>query len=135
MSEPTEPLAIDPGLLERYRAAGTTIAWRAAAVGTMSAAGQRVRVAHLHDEEVRVLESGRGRRVRVTVDPGPLGALVILLEVDRRGPPTGLGGQETGRDPNFPSGAIVAAWGGGPVPHDSQPSLNDLVELARYALA
>jgi len=135
MSEPTEALAIDPGLLARYRAAATKIAWRAAAAGTKPPTRQRARIAHLHDEEARVVEIGRGRRVRVTVDSGPLGALVLLLEVDRRGVPAALGGQEAGRDPAFPSGAIVAAWDGGSVPRDSRPSLSDLIELARYALA
>ncbi len=80
-------------------------------------------------------ESGAGRRVRVAVDSGPVGALVILLEIDRRGPPSALGASEAGRDPAFPSGAIVAGWGGVSVPADSRPRLHDLVELARYALA
>jgi hypothetical protein len=135
VSEPTAPLTIDPGLLVRYRSAGQKIAWRAASTGAKRPAGPRVRIAHLHDEDARVEVEGRGTRVRITVDSGPLGALVLLLEVDRRGSPTGLGAQEAGRNPAFPSGAIVAAWGSGAVPEDSQPGLDDLVELARYALA
>ena len=71
----------------------------------------------------------------VAADSGPLGALAVLLETDRRGVPTALGAQEAGRDPAFPSGSIVAVWGDGPVPTDARPRLTDLVELARYALA
>ena len=59
---------------------------------------------------------------------------MLLLEIDRRGSPTALGAAEAGRDPSFPSGAIVAAWGSENVPEDSKPGLADLVELARYAL-
>jgi hypothetical protein len=135
MSERTPSLSIDPGLLARYRAAGSKILWRPAPPGAKAAAGRRARTAHLHDEEARVEESGRGTRVRVAVDSGPLGALVLLLEIDRRGAPSALGAQEAGHDPAFPSGAIVAAWGGLTVPEDSRPGLGDLVELARYALA
>ncbi len=135
MSETFVPLTIDPGLLMRYRAAGQKIAWRETSTGTRRPAGPRARIAHLHDEEARVEVEERGRHVRVTVASGPVGALVLLLEVDRRGPPSALGAQEAGRNPAFPSGAIVAAWGGETVPEDSRPGLSDLVELARYALA
>lgn len=135
MSEPTGPLSIDPGLLVRYRAAGEKIAWRETSTGARRPGGPRARIAHLHDEEARVEVRGRGTAVRITVDSGPLGALVLLLEIDRRGSPTALGAQEAGRSPAFPSGAIVAAWGNESVPEDSRPGLNDLVELARYALA
>lgn len=135
MSEPTSALGIDPGLLTRYRAAGAKIVWRAAPPGGRPKGGTRARIAHLHDEEARVVTTGRGARVRVAVDSGPVGALVLLLEIDRRGPPSALGAKEAGRDVGFPSGAIVAAWGGAPVPEDSRPGLNDLVKLARYALA
>ena len=135
MSEPTAPLLMDPGLLVRYRAAGQKIAWREVRTIAKRPAGPRARIAHLHDEEARVEVRGRGTAVRITVDSGPLGALVLLLEIDRRGSPTALGAQEAGRNPAFPSGAIVAAWGGGTVPEDSRPGLDDLVKLARYALA
>jgi hypothetical protein len=135
VSERNVPLRIDPGLLVRYRAAGQKIAWRDAPSGAKRPAGPRARIAHLHDEEARVEEWAQGTAVRLTVDSGPLGALVLLLEIDRRGSPTALGAQEAGRSPAFPSGAIVAAWGGARVPEDSRPGLDDLVELARYALA
>jgi hypothetical protein len=133
MSARSTSLSIDPGLLSRFRAAGEKIAWRP--VGGKSATGPRARIAHLHDEEARVELRGRGAKFRLTVDSGPLGALVLLLEIDRRGPPTGLGASEAGRTPRFPSGAIVAAWDGEAVPEDSRPTVRDLVELARYSLA
>ena len=135
MSAAAGPLRIDPGLLARYREAGRRIAWRPAPKGPRRPAGHRARVAHLHDEEARVEEWGTGPRARLAVDSGPLGALVILLEIDRRGPPSVLGAEDASRDAAFPSGAIVAAWGEGTVPTDSRPSVRDLVELARYALA
>ncbi len=135
MSAPTGALPIDPGLLARYRSAGAKIRWRPVLSKTKASPARSVRIAHLHDEEARVEVSGRGKRVRVAVDSGPVGALVLLLEIDRRGPPAALGAAEAGRDPNFPSGAIVAAWGSETVPADSKPEFADLVELARYALA
>ncbi|MGA9839812.1 MAG: hypothetical protein WBE40_05270, partial [Thermoplasmata archaeon] len=97
--------------------------------------GRRARIAHLNDEDARVEEWGTGRRVGIAVDSGPVGALVVLLEIDRRGAASALGAEDAGRDAAFPSGAIVAAWGDLPVPTDSRPRLEDLVELARYALA
>ena len=134
MSGP-ESLAIDPGLLARYRDAGRRIAWRAPPRRSGRAAGRRVRIAHLHDEEARVEEWGTERRAGLAVDSGPVGALVLLLEIDRRGPPTALGAENAGRNAAFPSGAIVAAWGRVAVPTDARPRIADLVELARYALA
>ncbi|MGA8710398.1 MAG: hypothetical protein WB786_04100 [Thermoplasmata archaeon] len=134
MSELPDALPIDPGLLARFRAAGTKIAWRAASSGARASAGRSIRIAHLHDEEARVEVTARGGRIRVRVDSGPLGALVLLLEIDGRGPPAALGAREAGKDPAYPSGAIVGAWGGATVPEDSRPGLHDLVELARYAL-
>jgi hypothetical protein len=130
-------LPVDPGLLTRFRDAGRAIAWRAAPAGATakSRKGHRVRIAHLHDEEARVDSWGDERNGGVAVDSGPVGALVILLEADRRGPPARLGAEEAGHNPAFPAGAVVAGWGRTPVPEDSRPRLEDLVELARYALA
>ncbi|HYA54841.1 MAG TPA: hypothetical protein VEG42_04480 [Thermoplasmata archaeon] len=135
MSTDPDTLSVDAGLLARFRAAGEKISWRSVVGGRKRASGTRVRIAHLHDEEARVEVAGRGARWRVVVDSGPVGALVLLLEVDRRGPPGALGASEAGRDPTFPSGAIVAVWGQSDVPTDSTPRLSDLVDLARYALA
>ena len=134
VSAPSGAVAIDPGLLARFREAGRQIAWRAAPRGRRPP-GRTARVAHLHDEEARVEEWGTAKRRGMAVDSGPVGALVLLLEVDRRGPPTQLGAENAGRDRAFPSGAIVAGWGSVTVPTDSRPTVGDLVELARYALA
>jgi hypothetical protein len=128
-------IEIDPGLLTRYRDAGRKIAWRSAPRGARRPAGRRARIAHLNDEEARVEEWGTAKRAGLAVDSGPVGALVVLLEIDRRGPPTALGAENAGRDAAFPSGAIVAAWGEVTVPTDSRPTVRDLVELARYALS
>jgi hypothetical protein len=128
-------LPIDAGLLKRFREGGQAIAWRPAPPRKRASKGHRATIAHLHDEEARVESWGGERKGGVEVDSGPLGALVLLLEADRRGPPSGLGARDAGRDPAFPSGAIIAVWGGGKVPGDSKPRLGDLVELARYALA
>ncbi len=129
MTAPAPPLPIDIGLLRRYRDAGAKIAWRPAG------GAAHTEIAHLNDEEARVERTARGRRARVRVDAGPLGALVVLLEADRRGLPERLGAEEAGRDAAFPAGTIVAGWGGAPVPTDARPKFGDLVELARYALA
>lgn len=135
MTDPRGPVPADPGLLARFRDAGAKIAWRPAPAAPKRPAGRRARIAHLHDEEARVETWGPDDRGTVAVDSGPLGALVLLLEIDRRGAPRTLGAQEAGRDPAFPGGAIVAAWGDERPPSDSRPRPADLVELARYALA
>jgi len=127
-------LPIDPGLLERFRAAGGEIQWRSAPKSAHRRPPRTARIAHLHDEEARVETWGTVRTGGVEVDSGPVGALVLLLEADRRGVPTALGAAEAGRDLAFPTGALVAVWGSGSVPLDSVPELGDLVELARYAL-
>lgn len=128
-------LALDPGLLTRFRDAGTKIVWRSATRTPKRAAGRRGRIAHLHDEEARVETWGTPRNGGIAVDSGPVGALAVLLEVDRRGPPTAVGAANAGADPAFPSGAIVMVWGRGRVPTDAVPRMADIVDLARYALA
>jgi hypothetical protein len=135
MTAGPRPFAIDPGLLARYRNAGRRIAWRPAPKGVKRPTGRRARIAHLNDEEARVEEWGTGKRTGLAVDSGPVGALIVILEIDRRGPPSAIGAENAGRDAAFPAGAIVAAWGEVAVPTDSRPKVADLVELARYALA
>ncbi len=127
-------LPIDAGLLARFRDAGTQIAWRPAPAAPRSARGRSARVAHLHDEEARVETWGRPPKGGIAADSGPVGALVLLLEADRRGALPALGAREAGGSPAFAAGALVAGWGGEVVPHDTVPELRDLVELARYAL-
>ncbi len=127
-------LSVDPGLLVRLRAAGTTISWRPAERNPQTPKGHRARIAHLLEEEARVESWGTDSRGGVLVDSGPVGALVLLLEVDRRGAPVRLEPCEAGEEPAFPGGAVRALWGGTARPSSSKLSLSDLVELARYAL-
>ncbi len=139
MSVPELP--VDPGLLRRFQAAGGEIAWRSAPSPPRGprrrAARPRgdARIAHLHDEEARVEEEPGAIVHRLVTDSGPVGALVILLEIDRRGLPGSLRTHEAGALPAFPQGALEARWGSPPKDGETQLPLRDLVELARYALA
>jgi hypothetical protein len=121
---------VDPGLLERFRKASGAIAWR-----EVSRDGQRGRIAHLHDEEAYVLARGPERRRELVVESGPVGALVLLTEIDRRGTPAGLWAEDTAAAP-FAQGSLAATWGasnGGSSARRAIP-VSDLVGLARYAL-
>lgn len=130
----TEWSNLDPGLLERFRKAGASIAWRGAdgtaRRGHSPAAPPKAEIAHLNEEEARVEREARGKVVRV--DSGPVGALVLILEIDRRGPPTSLTASAAGG--RFPGGALEGRWSAGPTLPGQLP-LSDLVGLARYALA
>ncbi len=134
-------LPVDPGLLRRFQAAGTEIAWRPAPASRGekrrggSRAGGGARIAHLHDEEARVEERSDGAARLLVTDSGPVGALVLLLEIDRRGPPTGLRAHEAGAMSGFAQGALEARWGAPLARGEPSLPLRDLVELARYALA
>jgi len=128
--------SVGPGLLARFRAAGGEIQWREVVTTVprgrkRPAAPDRVRIAHLHDEEARILERSDGGRV---VESGPVGALVLLLEIDRRGPPTLLVAREANAVPEFTQGAIEARWGPGAAATGPSLPISDLVGLARYAL-
>lgn len=126
-------LEVDEGLRTRLLDAGGRIAWRPAGRAPRPPKGRTARIGHLHDEEARVEVWGTDARGGVEVDSGPVGALVLLLEVDRRGPPGLLEARGAGVDPAFPQGAIRATWGS--PPRAGELTLHDLVELARYALA
>jgi len=131
MTDRAVPLDVPPGLLDRFRAAGRQVAWRPASAG-----GRAAQIAHLFQEEARVETQDAGGGVVMKVDSGPVGALVLLLQADRRGLPRRWSSQNAGRDPRFPSGALLGVWG--PVedpPSDGAVRLADLIELARYALA
>ena len=123
-------LVVDPGLLDRFRAAGRKMTWR-----PVVEAGRDSRIAHLHDEECRVESEGKGEGFRLRVEPGPVGALILLLEIDRRGPPGALEATDAGPEP-FGRGALEARWGsvGGALGGRAIPT-SDLVGVARYALA
>ncbi len=129
----SSPLPIDPGLLARMRSAAEGIVWTD--VGPVRRSDRRkLRTAYLHDETARVEMHERPGATSVAVTSGPVGALVLLLEIDRRGPPRLLGARNAGADVAFPDGSIVAVWGTEEARVDSQPRLRDLVDLARYAL-
>ncbi|HTT35078.1 MAG TPA: hypothetical protein VMH78_04340 [Thermoplasmata archaeon] len=133
----TEVLGVDPGLLARFRAAHATIRWRdAPRARRRPAPPGGVRIAHLHDEEARVVTLDAGADgTTLQTDSGPVGALVLLIEVERRGTPVDLRAREAAELPGFPQGALEARWGG---PRPAAPGgigYADLVALARYALA
>lgn len=131
MSGPVLP--IDDGLRHRFLEAAERIAWRPAPRSGGRRRTPGARIAHLHDEEARVEEQTAGGVERVVVDSGPVGALVLLVEIDRRGAPTAVEARPAG-GAGFPQGALEVRWGGPPPDGPSLP-LRDLVELARYALA
>jgi hypothetical protein len=136
-------LPLDPGLLDRFRRAGASIAWRAApthrAKGTRGAGdapgGVSRRVAHLNDEDATVERQGPDEALTLIVDSGPLGALVLLLEMDVRGLPNRLTTHEAGSKVGFAQGSLEASWGiNGPEATLALP-ITDVIGLARYALA
>jgi hypothetical protein len=132
---PAAALPIDSGLLARFRQAISVPAWRPATGGRRKSSNPAgtARIAHLNDEEARVELRLAGAGSTLVVDSGPVGALVILLEADRRGAAPGLDAQEGKIDGAFPNGAIVARWdtrSGG----RSILGIKDLVDVARYAL-
>jgi hypothetical protein len=132
---------VDPGLMTRFRAAGALIAWRDAPAPSepvgrsgASAPGASARIAHLHDEEARVEQHETGTTTTVIVDSGPVGALVLLLEIERRGPATRLVPHSAGDLAGFPQGAIEGRWTAGAEVGIRNLPMRDLVGLARYAL-
>ena len=129
------PLPVDEGLRARFRSAGARITWRPVAGAGRLPSRRRAQLAHLHDEEARVESWGRSPTGGIEVDSGPLGALIVLLESDRRGKLPNLTSREAGADPAIPQGANAARWGADPARPLPGPTVHDLVELARYALA
>ncbi|MCI4321618.1 MAG: hypothetical protein L3K18_04570 [Thermoplasmata archaeon] len=136
MSAAPSPLGIDPGLLGRFRTAGAAITWKPADAPKGSRAKRRsARVAHLNDEEARVEERREGTAQVLTVDSGPVGALVLILRWADGGTPSRLLTHEAGELAAFPSGAIEARWESPAATPQLALRLADLVALARYALA
>lgn len=120
-------LPVDEGLAGRFRAAGRAIVWREEGKGR--------RVAHLHEQEARIAEGGEREARVLWAESAPVGALVLLLEIERRGLPDHL--ESVGEHPDFPEGALRATWGGErptTAATSEAPRLEDLVALARYAL-
>jgi len=128
------PLGLDDGLVRRLRAAGGTIAWRPARPARGGRPRGTVRVARLGDDEATVEIREEPSGATVEVDAGPVGAVVLLVEADRRGLPATLASRNGRAGAPFPNGSIVAAWGAASVAADARPTVHDLVELARYAL-
>ena len=142
----TPKLPLDAGLLDRFRRAGGEIAWRdAAGASPRQAAPPKKaragahstvrRIAHLNDEEATVERSGPESTPTLVVDSGPVGALVLLLEMDRRGLPHTLTTHEAGDLSGFPTGALEASWAKSGTEKPLGLPISDLVGLARYALA
>jgi len=134
----TAPFA-DAGLLARFRSVEPKIQWRLVVEPQKgrirSGPGRSVRIAHLHDEEARVEMQEGPVGVTIRTDSGPVGALFLVLEIDRRGLPTRLTPHEAGQLPGFAMGALEAVWQPGRTPEPGGLPINDLVGLARYALA
>jgi hypothetical protein len=128
------PLPIHPGLRSRFRLAAAKIEWTPTLEAPDRPPGPLRRRARIGEEEAWVEEWGSAADGGLRVDSGPLGALVLMLACDQRGVPTTMGASHAGRDAGFPAGAIVAVWGTGPAPTDARPRLQDIVDLARYAL-
>ncbi|MGI0067719.1 MAG: hypothetical protein ACREB9_04780 [Thermoplasmata archaeon] len=129
MSPPILPP--DDPLRPRLEAEEARIAWRRAPGAPR---GVQARIAHLHDEEARVERRPNGRNAyTILVDSGPVGALALLLEIDRAASTPSLSSLEAGQDERFPHGALVATWAA----HRTQIAkigIPDLIALARYAL-
>jgi hypothetical protein len=123
----SDVLPVDQALIARFRGAGGAIAWR-----TESAPGTGIRLARLDDEEARVESRSGGHEL--LVESGPVGALVLLLEVDRRGELPRLSSIEGGAETGFPSGAIRARWAPEVAEETGGPTWRELVRLARFAL-
>ena len=128
-------LGLDEGLLHRLRDAGARVAWRRATAGPAARRATSIQVARLGDEEARVEIRERTGGATIEATAGPVGALTVLLEADRRGLPTALGSRNARPAAGFPGGSIVASWGAPLADVDARPTLRDLVELARYAFS
>ena len=121
--------SIDDSLRQRFRAAGEKIVWRA---GPTDRPG--CRIAHLHDEEARVERRRTEAGAQIWVDAGPVGALLLLLEIEAAERPATLESIDSADAAGFPGGALVARWDGAPERRGA-PRVSDLIALARYALA
>ncbi len=121
----------DDPLRPRLVAEEARIAWRPAPASPI---GVRARIARLHDEEARIERRPKGRGAySIVADSGPVGALVLLLEIDRADRLPSLSSLGAGEDDRFPQGALVATW---PARRTATAPIGipDLIALARYAL-
>ncbi|MGI0151922.1 MAG: hypothetical protein ACREC5_08305, partial [Thermoplasmata archaeon] len=127
---------IDPGLMARFRRAGAEIRWSELGTppGGDGPAGRALIARHAvyDDESARIEERLGPSRRAIRAESCPVGALVLLLEIDRAGRLPSLAPIPSDADPSFPGGAIEAWWGAA----GEGPSLplRQLVALARFAL-
>ncbi len=125
--------AIDPRLALRFRAAGESVHWQE--IVSEQGHRHRLRIATLHEQPARIEERRTDSGREMVVDSGPVGALVLVLEVDRRGLPQALRAIPAGEIDGFPDGALKAIWAPTPMPPvPLGPVWKDIVDLARYAL-
>jgi len=123
------PFPATPGLRARFLQAGEKIAWRPA-----SETEENAWIAHLNDEEARMEREEVNGDLRITTDAGPVGALVLLLEIEQWGDPVFLHTVNS-KTPPFAQGALEAGWGlTAPRPNGRPLPIEDVVALARYAL-
>jgi hypothetical protein len=134
MSPDADPWALHPGLRIRFETAGRQLVWEAVRTPAEGKGRRTARVAQLRDDRARTERWGQGASAGIAADSSPLGALLVVLEVLQRGPPSHLGAWPAGHDPDFPGGAVLAVWGDPPDSMDESPRPRDLIDLARYAL-
>jgi hypothetical protein len=126
----SEVIPATPGLLARFHQAAEKVAWR-----PVSETEEHAWIAHLNDEEARMEREEVGESLRITTDSGPVGALVLLLEIEQWGEPVFLHAVNS-KAPPFPQGSLEAGWGRiAPKPNGRPLPIEDVVALARYALA
>ena len=125
------PPVIDPRIIDRFRNAGRSIQWQSLVPN--EGGSPRARIAPLHAQPARVEERETASGREMIVDSGPVGALVLVLEVDRRGLPHALDPVAAREIEGFPDGALRAVWEIGPVPVPG-PVWKEVLDLARYAL-
>ncbi|MFZ0698932.1 MAG: hypothetical protein WAN74_01885 [Thermoplasmata archaeon] len=125
------PPVIDPRVIDRFRSAGRSIQWQA--VDSSEGGNHRTRIATLYEQSARVEERATAASREMVVDSGPVGALVLVLEVDRQGLPHALDPVAGGQIEGFPDGALRAVWKTGPLPPPGT-TWKDVIDLARYAL-
>jgi len=125
-----DPIPATPGLLARFHQAGEHLVWRPA-----SEAEENAWIAHLNDEEARMEREEVDGALRITTDSGPVGALVLLLEIEQWGEPAFLHAVNSKTAP-FAQGSLEAGWGRTtPRPNGRPLPIEDVVALARYALS
>lgn len=93
------------------------------------------RLASYHDETARVERRTGASEVVLTVTSGPVGALVLVAACARQGMPTSLVARNAGELRPFPDGALEARWDLHARARKYGLGFDDVVTLARYALA